>query len=72
MNAVGEGIGGSEWGKKEVLERTAKEYFSSAREEFAKERYNSSVVLFFKAHLLTSMCCKILARRLLRIIQGLK
>jgi len=49
MNAVGEGIGGSEWGKKEVLERTAKEYFSSAREEFAKERYNSSVVLFFKA-----------------------
>jgi len=35
--------------KKEVLEKTAKEYFLSAEEELAKERYNSSVVLFFKA-----------------------
>src|SRR3989344_4020044 len=39
----------NEGSKGEILEKTAKEYFSSAREEFAKERYNSAVVLFFKA-----------------------
>lgn len=35
--------------KEEILEKTAKEYFCSAEAEFAKERYNSAVVLFFKA-----------------------
>ena len=35
--------------KKEVLETTAKEYFDAAEDEFKKERYNSSVVLYFKA-----------------------
>jgi uncharacterized protein (UPF0332 family) len=44
-----ERLGADAGSKGEILERTAKEYFSSAREEFAKERYNSSVVLFFKA-----------------------
>ena len=36
-------------GKKEILEKTAKEYYSSAKDEFAKKRYNSAVVLFFKS-----------------------
>lgn len=35
--------------KKEILEKTAREYFFSAEDELAKERYNSAVVLFFKA-----------------------
>ncbi|MBI4154688.1 hypothetical protein HY498_01215 [Candidatus Woesearchaeota archaeon] len=35
--------------KKEILEKTAKEYFSAAEDEFKKERYNSAVVLYFKA-----------------------
>ena len=35
--------------KEEILEKTAKEYFSSAKGEFVKEKYNSAVVLFFKA-----------------------
>ena len=35
--------------KKEILEKNAKEYFSSGKEELKKSRYNSSVVLFFKA-----------------------
>lgn len=35
--------------KKEVLETTAKEYYDSASEELNKERFNSAVVLFFKA-----------------------
>jgi len=35
--------------KEKILEKTAKEYFDSAREDFNKQRYNSSVVLFFKS-----------------------
>lgn len=35
--------------KKSILEKTAKEYFSSANDELKKKRYNSAVVLFFKA-----------------------
>lgn len=35
--------------KKQVLEKTAREYFDSGRDEFSKERYNSAVVLFFKS-----------------------
>ncbi|MBU0930032.1 MAG: hypothetical protein KJ623_03085 [Nanoarchaeota archaeon] len=34
--------------KEEILEKTAREYFSSAEDEFEKERYNSAVVLYFK------------------------
>lgn len=35
--------------KAEILIKTAKEYFDSAKEEFSKKRYNSSVVLYFKS-----------------------
>ena len=35
--------------KKDVLEKTAKEYYASGKEEFSKNRYNSAVVLFFKS-----------------------
>ena|SRR3989344_4894410 len=35
--------------KTDILEQTAKEYFSSGCDEYAKERYNAAVVLFFKA-----------------------
>lgn len=35
--------------KEEILQKTAKEYFSSVLEELKKQRYNSSVVLFFKS-----------------------
>jgi len=35
--------------KKQILEKTAKEYFYSGEDEFKKARYNSAVVLFFKA-----------------------
>ena len=35
--------------KLQILEKTAKEYFDSGKEEFNKKRYNSSVVLFFKS-----------------------
>jgi len=35
--------------KKQILERTAREYFYSGKDEFNKERYNSAVVLFFKS-----------------------
>lgn len=35
--------------KEFVLEKTAKEYYASGREEFEKKRYNSAVVLYFKA-----------------------
>ena len=35
--------------KKEILEKTAQEYFSSAKDELKKERNNSALVLFFKA-----------------------
>jgi len=35
--------------KIKILEKTAKEYFESAKEEFNKSRYNSSVVLYFKS-----------------------
>jgi uncharacterized protein (UPF0332 family) len=35
--------------KKEILTRTAKEYYQSAKEELSKERNNSAVVLFFKS-----------------------
>lgn len=31
-----------------ILEKNAKEYFSSGNEELIKKRYNSAVVLFFK------------------------
>jgi len=35
--------------KHEILEKTAKEYFHSGLDELNKNRYNSAVVLFFKA-----------------------
>lgn len=35
--------------KEEILEKTAREYFNSGEDELKKERYNSAVVLFFKA-----------------------
>ena len=35
--------------KTEILEKIAKEYFNSGRDEFNKEMYNSSLVLFFKS-----------------------
>jgi|TARA_Y100000034_G_scaffold56298_1_gene68967 uncharacterized protein (UPF0332 family) len=35
--------------KSQILERTAKEYFYSAEDEFKKQRYNSAVVLYFKS-----------------------
>jgi hypothetical protein len=35
--------------KEEILEKTIKEYFSSAEDEYKKERYNSAVVLYFKS-----------------------
>jgi uncharacterized protein (UPF0332 family) len=35
--------------KNEVLIRSAKEYYDSGNDEMKKERYNSSVVLFFKS-----------------------
>ena len=35
--------------KKEILEKTAKEYYESAQEQLEKGKYNSAVVLFFKA-----------------------
>ena len=35
--------------KSEILEKTAREYFESAEDEFNKERYNSAVVLYFKS-----------------------
>lgn len=35
--------------KADILKKTAQEYYLSAIEDFSKERYNSSVVLFFKA-----------------------
>ena len=35
--------------KSQILEKTAREYFSSGESEFKKQRYNSSVVLFFKS-----------------------
>ena len=35
--------------KEEILIKTAKEYFYSGNDEFNKGRYNSAVVLYFKA-----------------------
>ena len=35
--------------KEAILEKTGKEYFNSGEDEFKKGRFNSSVVLFFKA-----------------------
>lgn len=35
--------------KEEILIKTAREYYSSGLDELKKERYNSCVVLFFKA-----------------------
>ena len=35
--------------KRQILEQTAREYFTSGREEYEKKRYNSALVLFFKA-----------------------
>lgn len=35
--------------KKDILIKNAKEYYSSGQDEFNKERYNSAVVLYFKA-----------------------
>jgi len=35
--------------KEEILVKTGKEYFYSASDEFSKGRYNSAVVLYFKA-----------------------
>ena len=35
--------------KSKILEKTAREYFDSAGDEFKKGRYNAAVVLFFKS-----------------------
>ena len=35
--------------KEDILIKAAKEYFYSGSDEFNKERYNSAVVLYFKA-----------------------
>src|SRR3989344_5371904 len=35
--------------KEEILVKAGKEYFYSGNDEFNKERYNSAVVLYFKA-----------------------
>ena len=35
--------------KEEILIKTAEEYFTSAEDELKKQRYNSAVVLYFKA-----------------------
>ncbi|MAG45802.1 MAG: hypothetical protein CMH63_03460 [Nanoarchaeota archaeon] len=35
--------------KEEILEKTAKEYYQAAKDEFKKERFNSAVVLYFKS-----------------------
>ena len=35
--------------KEETLIKAGKEYFYSGNDEFSKERYNSAVVLYFKA-----------------------
>jgi hypothetical protein len=35
--------------KEEILIKSGKEYFFSANDEFNKSRYNSAVVLYFKA-----------------------
>ncbi|MEK6896510.1 MAG: hypothetical protein AABX12_03580 [Nanoarchaeota archaeon] len=40
---------GSKWKREAILEKTGREYFSAGEDELKKERYNSSVVLFFKA-----------------------
>jgi hypothetical protein len=37
------------YSKEEILIKAAREYFDSAEEELKKERYNSAVVLYFKA-----------------------
>ena len=34
--------------KKQILEKTAKEYFESGEDDLEKKRYNSALVLFFK------------------------
>ena len=41
--------GKKEGTKEDVLEKTAKEYFEAAEDEFNKCRLNSAVVLFFKS-----------------------
>ncbi len=35
--------------KKEILEKTAREYFCEGEEAFQKQRFNSAVVLYFKS-----------------------
>jgi hypothetical protein len=35
--------------KRDILEKTAIEYFKSAEDELKKERYNSALVLYFKS-----------------------
>ncbi len=40
---------GAKDSKAEILEKTAKEYFDSGEDEFGKRRFNSAVVLYFKA-----------------------
>ena len=35
--------------KANILKKTAKEYFDSGEDEFRKERYNSSLILYFKS-----------------------
>ena len=40
--------------KEEILIKSGKEYFQSGDDEFVKQRYNSAVVLYFKA--LVSFC----------------
>src|SRR3989344_9611164 len=51
-NASEEGVNAGETGvffnKKQILEKTAREYFDSGNDDLKKERYNSALVLFFK------------------------
>jgi tyrosine-protein phosphatase YwqE len=39
--------------KKQILEKTAKEYYNAGKDELNKNRYNFAIVLFFKS--LTSL-----------------
>lgn len=48
INIKDEKVEGKTKEKAEILIKTAKEYFNSAKDEFSKKRYNSAVVLYFK------------------------
>lgn len=47
-------VEGSKEKREIILKKAGNEYFSAGEDELQKERYNSAVVLFFKA--LTSFC----------------